>query len=154
MKLAKIRHRVMATILDNLIIFGVMFILLIGVWPNLVYALINDFSISAYMILKVLRVGMFYALFLLFYYMLVPTFFKGQTIGKKIFKIKVVDENDKDVDYKVLFFREAICRILVRTISLGISSFISFIIMIVRDDRKSLADVFSKTKVIDIKEEV
>lgn len=154
MKLAKIRHRVMATILDNLIIFGVMFILLIGVWPNLVYALINDFSISAYMILKVLRVGMFYALFLLFYYMLVPMFFKGQTIGKKIFKIKVVDENDKDVDYKVLFFREAICRILVRTISLGISSFVSFIIMIVRDDRKSLADVFSKTKVIDIKEEV
>lgn len=154
MKLAKIRHRVMATILDNLIIFGVMFILLIGVWPNLVYALINNFSISAYMILKVLRVGMFYALFLLFYYMLVPMFFKGQTIGKKIFKIKVVDENDKDVDYKVLFFREAICRILVRTISLGISSFVSFIIMIVRDDRKSLADVFSKTKVIDIKEEV
>ena len=154
MKLAKIRHRVMATILDNLIIFGVMFILLIGVWPNLLYALINDFSISAYMILKVIRVGIFYALFLLSYYMLVPMFVKGQTIGKKIFQIKVVNEENEDVDYKVLFFREAICRILVRTISLGISSFVSFIIMLVRDDRKSLADVFSKTKVIDIKEEI
>ena len=153
MKLAKIRHRVMATILDNLIIFGCMFIVLIGVWPNLIYALVNNFSISAYMVIKILRVGIFYALFLLSYYMLIPMFFKGQTIGKKVFKIKVVDEEDKDVDYKVLFFREAICRILVRTISLGISSFVSFIIMIVREDRKSLADVFSKTKVIDIKGE-
>ncbi len=154
MKLAKIRHRVMATILDNLIIFWVMFLLLIGVWPQLLYAIIKDFSINAYMIIKVLRVGIVYALFLLFYYILIPMFFKGQTIGKKVFKIKVVDEEDKDVDYKVLFFREAICRILVRTVSLGISSFVSFIIMVVREDRKSLADVFSKTKVIDIKEDI
>ena len=153
MQLAKIRHRVMATILDNLIIFGFMLTVLIGVWPNLIYALVSGYSISAYMIIKILRIGMFYALFLLSYYMLIPMFFKGQTIGKKLFKIKVVDEYGEDVDYKVLFFREAICRILVRTISLGISIFVSFIIMIVREDRKSLADVFSKTKVIDIKGE-
>lgn len=152
MKLAKIGHRIIATILDNLIIFGVMVILLIGVWPNLLYALVNGVAISSYLILKLLRMGMFYALFLLFYYMLVPMFFKGQTIGKRVFKIKVVYEDGKDVDYKVLFFREAICRILVRTISLGISSCVSYIIMLTRDDRKSLADIFSKTKVIDVKE--
>ena len=66
--------------------------------------------------------------------------------------IQVLTDDNKDVDYKTLFFREAICRILVTTLSLGISSVVSFIIMIIRDDKKSLADVFAKTKVIDIKE--
>ena len=72
---------------------------------------------------------------------------------KLIFKIKVVTDDNKDVDYKILFFREAICRILVITLSMGISSTVSFIIMLIRDDKKNLADVFAKTKVIDIKEE-
>ena len=61
---------------------------------------------------------------------------------------------DEDVDYKTLFFREAICRILVRTVSLGISSVISYVVMFIRDDNKSIADIFAKTKVIDIKEEL
>jgi uncharacterized RDD family membrane protein YckC len=85
--------------------------------------------------------------------MIIPMLLKGQTIGKWLFKIKVVMENGDDVDYKDLFFREAICRILVRTISAGISSIVSLLIILIRDDRKSLADVFAKTKVIDIKED-
>ena len=153
MKLAKIRHRIMATILDNIIIFGIMFVLLIGIWPNFIYALYKDLEVSFSMIMKLVRVGSFYALFLLFYYMVIPMFIKGQTLGKKIFKLKVVLEDGKDVDYKVLFFREAICRILIRTLSLGISSIVSIIIMCIRDDNKSIGDIFSQTKVIDIKEE-
>lgn len=154
MKLAKIRHRVIATITDNAIIMAIMAILLLGVWPNFIYALSHDIEVSFSMILKLVRSGMIYALFLLFYYMVVPMFLKGQTIGKWLFKIKIVTEEGKDVDYKVLFFREAICRILVRTASLGISSVVSYFIMLIRDDKKSLADVFAKTKVIDIKEEL
>lgn len=154
MKLAKVRHRVIASIVDNSIIFGIMAIFLLGVWPNFIYALSKDIVVDSFMIIKLLRSGMVYALFLLFYYMVIPMFFKGQTLGKKIFKIKIVTEDEKDVDYKVLFFREAICRILVRTMSLGMSSVISYFIMLIRNDKKSLADVFAKTKVIDIKEEL
>lgn len=154
MKLAKVRHRVVATILDNIIIFTFMAVTLIGIWPGFIYALFTDMTINLLMLLKIVRAGMVYALFLLFYYMVVPIFLKGQSIGKWFFKLKIVDEDGKDVDYKVLFFREAICRILVRTLSLGISSVVSFILMIIRDDKKSIADVFAKTKVIDIKEEV
>lgn len=154
MKIAKVRHRIMATILDSLIVFAIMFILLIGVWPSFVYALFKDISISFSMMLTLVRVGTFYALFLLFYYMVIPIFIKGQTIGKKVFKIKIVCENGKDVDYKVLFFREAICRILIRTLSFGISSLVSILIMCIRDDNKSVGDVFAQTKVIDIKGEM
>lgn len=153
MKLAKVRHRVVATILDNLIIFGCVSICLFNTWIEFIYALVNDAMISTVMVFSFVKAGMFYALFLLFYYMVIPIFLKGQTIGKWFFKIKVVSDENKDVDYKILFFREAICRILVRSLSMGMSSVVSFVIMLIRDDKKSLADVFAKTKVIDIKEE-
>lgn len=153
MKLAKIRHRVVATVVDNAIILTTIGMLLIGIWPNFIQAMRRDYIITFSMIMNLLRIGMVYSLFLLSYYMLIPMFLKGQTIGKWLFKLKVVDEEGKDVDYKILFYREAICRILVRTISLGLSSIVSFFVMVLRDDKKSLADVFAKTKVIDIKED-
>ena len=154
MRLAKIRHRIIATILDNSIIFIFMAIILLGVWPSVIYAIFNGMAVSSSMIIKIVRCGMFYALILLLYYMVIPIFLKGQTIGKWVFKLKIVTDEDEDVDYKILFFREAICRILIRTMSLGISSIVSILIMLTRDDKKSLSDVFAKTKVIDIKEEV
>ena len=153
MKLARIRHRVMATIMDNLIIFGVMLVLLMNVWPFMIYSIFTDVAVSAGMVIKILKAGMIYAIFLLSYYMIIPIFLPGQTLGKKIFRIKVVNEDGSNIDYRVLFFREAICRILVRTISFGFSSVASFIIMLIRDDKKSFADVFANTKVIDIKGE-
>jgi uncharacterized RDD family membrane protein YckC len=153
MKLAKVRHRFIATVVDNLIITLFMMIILIGIWPSLLYSISNNLPVTTFMVVKLLRSGIVYALFLLFYYMIIPMLLKGQTIGKWLFKIKVVMENGDDVDYKDLFFREAICRILVRTISAGISSIVSLLIILIRDDRKSLADVFAKTKVIDIKED-
>lgn len=154
MKLAKIRHRVIATLVDTAIILFVIGVLLVTTWAEFLYALVKDHEITISMVIKLLRTGMLYALFLLSYYMLIPIFLKGQTVGKWLFKIKIVNENGSDVDYKVLFFREGICRILVRTLSLGMSSIVSFFIMVAREDKKSLADVFAKTKVIDIKEEL
>jgi uncharacterized RDD family membrane protein YckC len=154
MKLAKIRHRVIATIVDNAIILFTIGLVLVGAWSEFFYALLKDYEITISMFGKILRAGMLYALFLLSYYMLIPIFLKGQTLGKWLFKLKIVSEDGNDIDYKTLFFREGICRILVRTISLGISSVVSFFVMVVREDKKSLADVFAKTKVIDIKEEV
>ena len=78
---------------------------------------------------------------------------KNCVYARKLLKIKVVNDDGRDVDYKVLFFREAICRILLRSLSFGLSDVLSLIIMIVRDDNKNLQDVFAKTKVIDLKEE-
>ena len=151
MKLAKIRHRIMATILDNLIIIAFMLVCFFITGIELLYAIYNKLPLEYMMIDTLVRAGMFYALFLLFYYMVIPIFIKGQTLGKWLFKIKVVLDDGKDVDYKVLFFREAICRILLRTLSMGLSSFVSILIMCIRDDKKSIADVFAKTSVIDIK---
>ena len=153
MKLAKVRHRFLATIIDTTIVFFVALLLLVGTWSTFLYALIKGMPITISMIVQLLRSGLIYTLFLLSYYMVVPMFIKGQTIGKWILKIKIVNEDGKDVGYKDLFFREAICRILLRTLSWGVSSVVSFMIMLVREDKKTIADVFAKTKVIDIKED-
>ena len=77
------------------------------------------------------------------------------SINEEIYnKLEKEDFTENEIDYKVMFFREAVCRILIRNLSLGVSDIISCIIMIIRDDNKTLADVFAKTKVIDLKEEI
>jgi len=153
MKLAKVRHRVIAGILDNLIIIGLVVILFIGVWPGVIASLVSNEVLTLMMVVKFIRVVIVYTFILLVYYMLIPMFLKGQTIGKLIFSLKLIKEDNGEVDYHVLFFREAICRILLRTLSLGLSSIASFVIMVVREDNKTIADIFAKTKVIDLKEE-
>ena len=153
MKLAKVRHRIIAGLLDNLILIAAAIILFIGVWPGVIGSIVTMEPLTLMMVTKFIRVTMVYSFILLIYYIGIPIFLKGQTIGKKVFKLKLVNEDSSDVDYKVLFFREALCRILVRTVSFGVSTVVSCIVMIIRDDNKTLSDIFAKTKVIDIKEE-
>lgn len=153
MKLAKVRHRIIAGLLDNLILFGLVIILFIGVWPGVIGSIVSREVLTIMMVAKFVRVIIVYAFILLVYYILIPMFLKGQTIGKMVFRLKLVNEDSSEVDYKVLFFREAICRILIRNLSFGISSIVSCLVMIIRDDNKTLSDIFAKTKVIDIKEE-
>ena len=154
MKLAKFRHRLLACIVDNLIIITTMALVLVLIWMQVLVSLVQDNQITISIVIKIFLSGIIYCLFLLFYYMVIPILLKGQTPGKWLFKIKVICDDNREVGYKTLFFREAICRILLRTLSFGISSFIAVFVMITRDDGKTIADVFAKTKVIDIKEEI
>ena len=153
MKLAKIRHRIVSSIFDQILISGIALILFIAIWPGVIVSIVTLEPITFWMVLRFIRVAMVYTFIVLLYYMVVPIYIHGQTFSKKFLKIKVVNDDGSDVDYKVLFFREAICRILLRSLSFGLSDVLSLIIMIVRDDNKNLQDVFAKTKVIDLKEE-
>ena len=153
MKLARVRHRVVSSVIDQIIILAATMILFIAVWPGVIVSIVTKEPITMWMVLRFIRVAMVYTFMILFYYMVVPIYMKGQTLSKKFLKIKVVNDDGSDVDYKVLFFREAICRILLRCLSFGLSDLVSFIIMFIREDRKNLSDVFAKTKVIDLKED-
>ena len=86
------------------------------------------------------------------YYIIVPLFSKGQTIGKKVFKLQIVREDNEKLDSKTLFYREGVGRILIIFASLGMTSLVSVIIMALREDKKGLADILAKTKVIDLYE--
>ena len=153
MKLAKVRHRIMASLVD----FGVVasILLFIVVWKLPI--IIGSFSSSEHVVttkfvVDLFRWGIIYAFILLIYYVVMPLLLKGQTIGKKIFKLQVVREDDKKLDYKTMFYREAIGRVFINVSSLGLTSLISVIIMALRDDKKDLADILAKTKVVDLYE--
>ncbi len=154
MKLAKIRHRVMATILDFVIFGGLIFILFISKWPFLISAIRNPgVSVDSKLIFDFFRLGVVVIILFTLYYVGVPAYFKGQTLGKKIFKLKIVNEDDSEIEIKTLFFREIIAKAFIDYLSLGFTIIASFIIMLLRDDKKSLSDVIAKTKVIDLYEE-
>ena len=153
MKLAKVRHRIVSSIFDQLIISALTLVLFITVWPGIIVSIVSLEPLTMWMVLRFIRMAIVYTFIVLLYYMVVPIYIKGQTFSKKFLKIKIVNDDGSDVDYKVLFFREAICRILLRSVSFGLSDLISCIIMIIRDDNKNLSDVFAKTKVIDLKED-
>ena len=84
--------------------------------------------------------------------MIIQYLLKGQTIGKKVFKLQIVREDNEKLDSKTLFYREGVGRILIIFASLGMTSLVSVIIMALREDKKGLADILAKTKVIDLYE--
>lgn len=153
MKMAKVRHRIMASLLDFGIILGIFVIITLGKLPFII-SMLNESEhiVTTKFIVDVFRYGIIFSIILLIYYIVLPLFFKGQTIGKKVFKLQIVNENGDMLDYKTMFYREGIGRIFLNFASLGITVVVSTIIMILREDKKDLADILAKTKVIDLYE--
>jgi uncharacterized RDD family membrane protein YckC len=83
----------------------------------------------------------------------IPTYFwNGQTIGKKIVRIRVVTDEGEDVDVKTMTMRSLF--LLVSGINLPVipegmmAIYLVDSIMIFRKDKKTLHDLMAKTKVV------
>lgn len=153
MKLARVRHRVMAALLDFAIVVGFLALITVGKIPFLVSMIKGaEHVVTTKFVVDTFRYGILYSFFLILYYIIIPLFTKGQTIGKKIFKLQVVREDNEQLDSKTLFYREGVGRILIIFASLGLTSLVSVIIMALREDKKGLSDILAKTKVIDLYE--
>ncbi len=82
------------------------------------------------------------------YYLVLPLFWKYQTIGRFLTRIAIVKEDGSRVDFQTLFMREVICRMLAGFVSLGLSILADgYLISITRN---SFSDAIAHTKVIDI----
>lgn len=153
MKLAKVRHRLLASLLDLGIVLGMLGIITLGKLPIIINIFSQEnYTVTAKFILDIFRYGIIFAILMLVYYIVIPLFLNGQTIGKKIFKLQIFRDDGKKMDYKTMFYREGVGRIFINFASLGITAFASIIIMIIREDKKDLADILAKTKVIDLYE--
>lgn len=65
------------------------------------------FNLASYPMTVGLLLGLFGILVGFIYHVIIPTYvWKGQTIGKKLCKIKVCDEYGQDVSFQTLFKRE------------------------------------------------
>ncbi len=153
MKLAKVRHRIMAALLDLAIVISFFLIICLVKLPFLISMFTSsEHTVTTKFIVDVFRWGIIFAIIILVYYAIVPLVLDGQTIGKKIFKLKIVSENEEKVDYKTMIYREAIGRIFINFASLGLSAIVSVIVMALREDKRDIADILAKTKVIDLYE--
>lgn len=153
MKLAKVRHRVMAALLDLCIVCSFMLIITLFKLPFTVSMFLNsEYIVTTKFIIDVFRWGILMCMLFLIYYVVVPLLLKGQTIGKKVFKLKIVRENEEDVNPITMFYRDGVGSIFIHFASLGITVIASIIIMNLREDKKSLGDILAKTKVVDLYE--
>ena len=78
-------------------------------------------------------------------YFIAFTYTSGQTVGKKLFRIKVVNDDLTKVNFWRVFYREVIGRFLC-----GLKEFvwIGYLIMFLDDEKKGAHDILSDTRVV------
>ena len=108
---------------------------------------------------------------IILYFVVLPLYKNGQTLGKKIFKIKIVREDKEDLTANELIIRNIVVNGLLNTFLAfclvfllsgfeyftitSILGFIHFVLVVVsacmiifRKDKKGLHDIITKTKVV------
>jgi len=140
-KLASLGDRILAALIDLIILLGFMFIMIFGI------ALINeslflDDSFNSFFIIIMLLVFLPFA----FYDLLCEQFMNGQSFGKRAMKIKVVKEDGSQPTFGNYFVRW-----ILRIVDGQIFSWIVGIIVIaVTDKSQRVGDIAAKTVVIKI----
>lgn len=148
---AKPSKRIIALILDLLINLAVSAILLIpGIiaftnvaitpsWPNIVALFIAALGCGALIVS-----------FAIFYFVCLPSIWEGQTIGKRVAKIRVVDiTTNEGPNAKTMFLRES-TRILIFILSFGLSAIASLLTVCLSETHTSFHEQISSTRVVNV----
>jgi uncharacterized RDD family membrane protein YckC len=151
MKPAKPLNRVAAYIVDFLIT-GITMLVIYFIFSFDFIFLFNkgilnmDFNTAIHFY----RVTVVNALLICSYFTLVPYILDGQTLGKKIFRIKVVMVDGSKITFASLFVREILGKLLLNFINIFLANLASFVLMLYREDKRAIGDIFAKTMVVDI----
>lgn len=125
---AQFNDRIAGFSLEMMVIFFSLLVIIFNAWPFYINALVV--------------VGSFY-LFTIF-----PMHFnQGQSLGKKLSKVIVLDENLNPVAIKTLYLRE-FTKWLFGFLTLGLYFLVSFYIFMKRLDRRAPHDFLFKTQVV------
>jgi uncharacterized RDD family membrane protein YckC len=122
---------------------------------------------------KQIKTNVLNLIYIIFLYILVPFFAGGQTIGKIVTKIKIVNEDNTDIQFNKLIIRSLFVNFLIYPIvtipliylfSAKIYFILSLFLILIefllvlftifmvlyRHDRKGIHDILTKTKVIKL----
>ena len=154
MKLAKTKHRLAAYVVDfiatGLITAVVCLLFSIDIYGIIIDIIAGiDIQLNLKDVIAMYRSIFISTLLVCAYFTLVPFLFNGQTLGKKIFKIKVVNERGERASLKRLFIREIFGKFLLNFVSFFFGHLISFVLLQSRNDKKSIADILAATIVVD-----
>ena len=148
---AKPGKRIGALILDLLINVAVSAILLIpgiiaftNVWIDPTKANVIALFIAA------IFSGALIVSFAIFYFVCLPSIWEGQTIGKRVAKIRVVDINTNEgPNARVMFLRES-TRILIFILSFGLSMIASLLTLCLSETHTTFHEQISSTRVVNV----
>ena len=156
MKLAKSKHRVAAYLVDFVITGIITMVVCLLCSFDIYRVLVDSVFLGKDTLLSISDMFDFYrsifisTLLICAYFTLLPFLLNGQTIGKMIFRIKVVNERGEKASLKRLFIREIFGKFLLNFGSLFFGHIISFVLLENRKDKKSIADILAATIVVDV----
>lgn len=156
MKLAKTKHRAAAYVVDFTLTGIIILITSLLCSFDVYRVFVDSVILGKESLLTISDMFAFYrsvfisTLLVCSYFTLLPFLLDGQTIGKKIFRIKVVNERGEKASLKRLFIREIFGKFLLNFVSFFFGHLISLILLENRKDKKSIADILAATIVIDV----
>ena len=148
---APLLRRLLAWVVDAIIMGIIIVIVLLCTSLGAILNLVKEgtsLTLTLYSLIELVQVGL-----VILYYISIPIRNHGQTFGKKMLKIRVVNDNGEDVNFSTLFMRQAIAEQLLGALTFGTSYIVNALLALFRKDKKSVSDVFANTKVVFIEEE-
>ncbi len=150
MNRAKSYHRIFANIFDLVVIVAIALLLTFRSLISLITAIINPTSIdSLALYLSAFGSGALAFMAVIAYFIVLPIFWNGQTLGKRFFKIRIIKNDGSDIDFKTIFLREMI-RVLLFILTFGVSAFADTMVLLFSKQRVGFYDYVAATQVIDI----
>lgn len=89
-------------------------------------------------------------IFMFIYFLVLPVHWKGQTIGKRFFRVRVIKTDGTDVTFQTLFLREVIGRLLIVFMSFGFSILADIVMILASETHQTFHDTLAFTKVINV----
>lgn len=145
------RHRMLATLFDFAIVFAFSILIMGNAILSAIDTIIHATKLNIFsLFFNSLITGGLILVFLCLYFLVIPVYWKGQTFGKRFFKIKIVKQDGSDVNFQTLFMREVIGRIFILLLSFGFSTIVNCVMLCASKQHLAFHDVLTSTKVIDV----
>ena len=144
--------------LRRAIAFVVDVIILILIFFGNFMFMVMSLNLSAENPMNLVEMMMMVALQLLYvmiYFIYIPIKWPGQTVGKKLLKIKEVTQNGRELTLKQYFQRDFLLKFLLSSMTSGFAVLFNAILLtyqlIRKQELRALHDIIVKTKVVRIK---
>jgi uncharacterized RDD family membrane protein YckC len=149
---AKVKSRGAAYLFDYFLNLIVIVLIFIPLFIDKITEFIKDkqLLLDFQTIVSLYRFSFIAALLSCGYFIVVPHLLDGQTFGKRIFGIKVVNANGEKAQLIQIVIREIFGKLTLSFGSLFVSNFITFLLMWHRLDNRGIQDILAGTIVIEV----